>query len=75
MFNLLGVLGIPGIMTGAILEPSVLDRDYPVMMALTVLLFIFAYGFKRDGRLNRYEGGILLMCYVGYMVVLYQQSV
>ena len=65
MFNLLGVLGIPGIMTGAILEPSVLARDYPVMMALTVLLFIFAYGFKRDGRLNRYEGGILLMCYVG----------
>ena len=74
MFNLLGVLGIPGIMTGAILEPSVLNRDYPVMIALSVLLFVFAYGFKGKGRLNRLEGGILLMCYIGYMVVIYQQS-
>jgi len=75
MFNLLGVLGIPGIMTGAILEPSVLSRDYPVMMILSVLLFIFAYGFRGKGRLNRFEGGILLACYIGYMIVLYQQSV
>ena len=75
MFNLLGVLGIPGIMTSTLLEPSVLNRDYPVMIGLSILLFIFAYGFKRDGRLNRFEGGILLACYIGYMIVLYQQSV
>ncbi len=75
MFNLLGVLGIPGVMTGAILEPGVLSRDYPVMIALSVLLFIFAYGFKGKGRLNRLEGGILLVCYIGYMLVLYKQSI
>lgn len=75
MFNLLGVLGIPGIMTGAVLDPNVLSRDYPVMIALSVLLFIFAYGFKGKGRLNRFEGGILLMCYVAYMVIIYQQSI
>lgn len=74
MFNLLGVLGIPAIMTGAQLEPSVLNRDYPVMIALSVLLFIFAYGFKGEGRINRIEGGILLICYIAYMVVIYQQS-
>lgn len=74
MFNLLGVLGIPGIMTGAILEPSVLDRDYPVMLILSVLLFIFAYGFKGKGKINRFEGGILLLCYISYMFVIYQDS-
>jgi len=75
MFNLLGVLGIPGIMVGIEkLEPSVLSRDYPVMIALSVLLFIFAYGFKGKGKINRPEGGILLVCYIGYMVVIYQQS-
>lgn len=74
MFNLLGVLGIPGIMTGAILEPSVLDRDYPVMMVLSVLLFIFAYGFRGKGKINRLEGSLLLLCYIAYMVVIYQQS-
>lgn len=74
MFNLLGVLGIPGIMTGAILEPSVLDRDYPVMIMLSVLLFIFAYGFKGKGKINRFEGSILLLCYFSYMFVIYQDS-
>lgn len=75
MFNLLGVLGIPGIMTGAILDPSVLNRDYPVMIALSILLFIFAYGIKGKGRINRFEGTALLLCYIGYMFVIYQQSV
>ena len=75
MFNLLGVLGIPGIISGAVLEPSVLERDYPVMIFLSVLLFLFAYGFKGKGRINRLEAGILLLCYIGYMFVIYQQSV
>lgn len=81
MFNLLGVLGIPAIMTGALfdlnitLDPSVLNRDYPVMMALSILLFVFAYGFKGKGRLNRLEGGVLLMCYMAYMLVIFQQSI
>ncbi|RKZ94189.1 MAG: calcium/sodium antiporter [Gammaproteobacteria bacterium] len=80
MFNLLGVLGIPGIMTGVlydqsiILDPSVLSRDYPVMMILSVLLFIFAYGLKGKGRINRLEGGALLICYIAYMGVIFQQS-
>ena len=75
MFNLLGVLGIPGIISGAVLEPSVLERDYPVMIFLSVLLFLFAYGFKGKGKINRLEAGILLLCYIGYMFVIYQQSV
>ncbi len=81
MFNLLGVLGIPGIMTGTIfgssilIDPSVLSRDYPVMIALSVLLFVFAYGFNGKGRVNRLEGGVLLTCYIAYMVVIFQQSI
>nr|WP_198266361.1 calcium/sodium antiporter [sulfur-oxidizing endosymbiont of Gigantopelta aegis] len=74
MFNLLGVLGIPGIMTGAILDPSVLTRDYPVMIGLSVLFFVFAYGFKGKGGINRLEGALLLLCYTAYMIVIYQQS-
>ncbi len=74
-FNLLGVLGIPGIISGAVLEPSVLGRDYLVMIFLSVLLFLFAYGFKGKGRINRLEAGILLLCYIGYIFVIYQQSI
>lgn len=75
MFNLLGVLGIPALMTGAQLDASVLNRDYPVMIALSVLLFIFAYGFKGAGRINRLEGAVLLLCYSTYMFVIFQQSI
>lgn len=75
MFNLLGVLGIPGIIGSVTLEPSVLERDYPMMILLSILLFLFAYGFKGKGKINRLEASILLLGYIGYMFVIYQQSV
>ena len=71
MFNLLAVLGIPGIVSPMQLEPAMLSRDYTVMIALTIMLFIFAYGFRGPGRLNRIEGGLMLTGYIAYMVVLY----
>ena len=71
MFNLLAVLGIPGLLSPITLEAHAVSRDYSAMLGLTVLLFIFAYGFRGPGRINRLEGGILLTGYIAYMVVLY----
>lgn len=71
MFNLLAVLGIPAMIAPISLEAHVLTRDYAVMLGLSVLLFIFAYGFKKRGRINRFEGGILLTSYFAYMAYLY----
>jgi len=71
MFNLLAVLGIPGIIAPLKLEPVMMSRDYAAMIAFTVFLFIFAYGFRGPGRINRIEGGLLLTGYIAYMVVLY----
>ncbi len=66
IFNTLGVLAVPGLIYPAELPVDVLHRDYPVMLGLSVLLFIMAYGFRRPGRINRLEGAILLGCFVGY---------
>ena len=71
MFNLLAVLGIPGLIAPMQLEPDMLSRDYAVMLVFTIMLFIFAYGFRGPGRINRVEGGIMLTGYIAYMVVLY----
>ena len=71
MFNLLAVLGIPGIIRPGAVPEGIMERDFPLMIVLTVLLFIMSYGFKRPGRINRIEGGILLIIFVGYQVVLY----
>lgn len=71
MFNLLAVLGIPGLISPLTLENLVLTRDVAFMIGLTIALFVFAYGFNKAGALNRLQGGILLTIYAAYMVVLY----
>lgn len=76
MFNLLGVMGLPGLLAPMRLSPDVLNRDYPVMLGLTVALFVMAYGFggDRHGRINRLEALILVGVYGGYLYMLYLNS-
>lgn len=67
MFNLLAVVGIAGTispMTG--LSSEVLSRDWLVMMGMTVALLLTAYGFRRVGRINRFEGAALLFAFCAY---------
>ncbi|MGA7799792.1 MAG: calcium/sodium antiporter [Gammaproteobacteria bacterium] len=71
MFNLLAVLGLPGVIRPGPVDPAVLTRDYPVMFGLTIGLFLMAYGLRTPGRINRLEGAILVLCYCGYQTFLY----
>jgi len=71
MFNLLGVLALPGLISPGGFLPEVLTRDFPWMIALTLAFFVMAYGFRGHGKINRIEGGILLAAYCGYMIMLY----
>jgi cation:H+ antiporter len=62
---------------------SILSRDLPVMAVLTVLLLLFGLPVrksrvgadgKRIGRINRIEGTVFLVAYVGYIGVLIAQA-
>jgi cation:H+ antiporter len=68
MFNLLAVIGIATViapMNNIALE--VLQRDWLVMLALTIALLVMAYGFRnKEGQITKFEGMILLVCYVAY---------
>lgn len=66
LFNTLAVVGIAGIINPLGFEQVVVSRDMTVMAALTVSLFIIGYGFRGVGRINRFEGALLLACYIGY---------
>jgi cation:H+ antiporter len=66
LFNTLAVVGIAGTIQPLSVGPEVLTRDGLVMAALTASLFVFGYGFRRAGRINRLEGGLLLAAYFGY---------
>jgi cation:H+ antiporter len=70
LFNTLAVVGIAGTIHPMPVGPEVFTRDMLVMAALTLLLFVFGYGFRGPGRINRIEGSILLVCYLGYTAYL-----
>ena len=71
LFNTLGVLAIPGLMKPSLLEEDILYRDFPIVLILTIMLFVMAYGFRGQGRINRIEGGILLSAFIGYQLLLF----
>ncbi len=75
MFNLLAVMGLPGLIHPLAVPPEVLRRDFPIMSAFAVVLFLMAYGFRGPGRLSRIEGALLLCGFIAYMGLLYHQSV
>ncbi|MAC98801.1 MAG: calcium/sodium antiporter [Pseudomonadales bacterium] len=67
MFNILAVVGIAGVISPMPhISAEVLTRDWPVMMAMTVALFVMAYGFRGQGRINRVEGALLLTAFAAY---------
>ena len=66
LFNTLAVVGIAGTIHPMTIDPAVLYRDLPVMALLTVSLFLLGRGWRGQGRINRFEGGLLLACYIGY---------
>jgi cation:H+ antiporter len=70
LFNTLAVVGIAGTIHPMGVGPEVFSRDTLVMAALTLSLFVFGYGFRGPGRINRFEGGALLAAYVGYAAYL-----
>jgi cation:H+ antiporter len=74
MFNVLGVLAVPGIIHPSQLEPAIMSRDFPIMVGLSVVLFAMAIGWRISGRLSRVEGAGLLLTFGGYQWLLYASS-
>lgn len=67
LFNTLAVVGIAGVIHPLAVEREILTRDVPVMVFLTLSLFLIGYGFKHmPGQINRFEGLFLLLSYAGY---------
>ena len=73
MFNILAVLAMPGLIHPSQLDPNILQRDIPVMMALFAMLYLFAR-IGKNGKLNRFAGSFLLVSYIAYNVLLAYQS-
>lgn len=71
IFNLLAVLGMPGLIAPGLLDPDVYNRDMYVMLGLTLLLFLFSFDLIGKRTISRTNGFILLACFIGYQLWLF----
>jgi cation:H+ antiporter len=71
LFNTIAVLAIPGLIHPSDVPEDVLSRDYPIMLLLTVLLFIVSYKFGKKHIINRFEGVVLVGVFSAYMWILF----
>ena len=74
IWNLLAVLGVPGLLAPGIVPPELLSRDMLIMLALTLALFVMGRSSKTQGVINRLEGGLLLTCFIAYQSWLLWQT-
>jgi cation:H+ antiporter len=71
IFNILAVLGMPGLIAPGLIDPSAATRDMYVMLGLTVMLLVFSFNFVGTRRINRVEASILLASFIGYQFLLF----
>ena len=71
LFNSLAVVGVAGLIHPAVFERELLTAHLPVMIGLTLVLFLMTYNFGSNSRIQRMEGAFLLgafLCYHGWLV-------
>jgi cation:H+ antiporter len=71
MFNLLGVLGLPGIIAPGSVDRAVIVRDFPIMLGVTLLLLMMA--LNKGTAIGRGQGAALIVVFIGYFVMLFLQ--
>ena len=69
VFNILAVMGIPGILNPSMLSEHAMGRDFWVMLGVSIMLVIMALGKSRS--INRIEGSILFASFLAYQVYLF----
>ncbi len=83
LFNLLGVMSLPGLFTTQVLEAEVLTRDYAAMTGITLVLAASLYGSfllpatangSNQHQIGRVMGVVLLSIYALYYYWLFQTA-
>jgi len=73
ILNILVVLSVPGLVSEPTIDNVALWRDCGMMLALTLALALFAYAIGSQRIITRFEGAVILLGWVGYNYVLFQQ--
>lgn len=72
MFNLLAVIGVAGTIAPTDIDRAMMVRDYPLMLLLSLALYLMARGSRaKPGHIGRLPASLLLTVFVVYEVWLY----
>lgn len=75
LFNILGVMALPGLIRPDEVPVEAITRDYPLMLLLSLALFAMAYLFSpRERKISKIEGTVLTVIFIGYQLMLYMGS-
>ena len=74
ILNILAVLSVPALISPTSISHEVFWRDGGMMVALTLLLGLFAYGMTSRAIITRFEGAVLILSWIGYNYMLYLQA-
>ena len=76
IFNILAVLPFAGLISPGAINSEAVIRDIPIMIAVTLLLFVLCFS-RRLGyfRMTRAKGALLVVCFIAYQVLLFSQIV
>lgn len=75
IFNLIAVLPAAAVIYPIEISQHEFMRDYGSMVGITLLLTAFILWPRKTRQLSKVEGGLLLSCYVAYLVMLYRDTV
>ena len=71
IFNMLGVIGVSGVLSPLVLERVIAVRDMPVMIVMSLAMLWFAWLARRGSGIGRGYGALLFLGwggYIGYLV-------
>jgi cation:H+ antiporter len=70
VFNVLFILGLSALITPLLVNIQLIRQEVPIMIGVSLLLLVLAL----DGRLGRFDSGLLFALLVAYTVFLVRQS-
>ena len=73
IFNILAVLPLAGLINPSVIDTSVANRDVIIMIGATLALIAMSLNIRGPRRINRIEGGLLIVAFMIYQGYIFSQ--
>jgi len=68
------ILGVAALLYPVRVQLRLIKQEVPILLGITLIFSVMAYGGISDGQIGRFEGLVLLACMVAYLVFLVRKA-